>query len=604
MLTNLKAIYSVFDAYAKRKVFSLFFLMLSLAFFEIAGVLSLFPYIKMLSDPSVIQTSHFLKALYDRLHFAQENSFLIFFGFVVLAMIIARGVFFIANTYMQARFIGHMQNHLSKLNIESYMNTPYDQILFQNSSVVSKHLLIEVTNAITVITQGLILLTNAITAIALISIMMWLNPYLVIFGFLSIGLLAKLLLFFTKKVVSKIGKESEQCYRDIFQAAHEALLGIKDIKSYNAEHFFSQRFLEPTRRASVLNIKFKSLSEIPGVVIQAVGFAGLLSVMLYLLFKKGDLINILPTLAIIAMTLQRLLPSSNAIYGAISAIRRNWPGFCIVKEKVDEHAKTPPSFQDNDLNYTQNSRFLCFETLKLERLTYRYPLAPKEALIDLNLEIRQGESIGIIGTSGAGKSTLVDILVGLLPGFQGSIYYNEAKITSENSRVLRRLIGYVPQQTFLIDRTIKENIAFGISVDKIDFVALNRAITIAQLDKFLESLPEGVETWIGERGIRVSGGQRQRIGIARALYRDPDVLIMDEATNALDSATEQEFNESLKLLMNKKTLIIIAKRISSIKMCQRIVMLSEGCLVSQGNFEEFRSNESEFLKVYGSASQW
>jgi len=304
--------------------------------------------------------------------------------------------------------------------------------------------------------------------------------------------------------------------------------------------------------------------------------------------------TVLPTIGLIAVSFQRLLPSASRISNSIINIRRYKPLVYIVKGRIDSLSKNKQ--HEIDKKKAQKIRFE--HSLELSNVCYRYANSESNAIDKVSLEIPKNSSFAIVGESGAGKSTLVDILLGLLPIKIGSIRCDDIEIATNSDFFLSSMVGYVPQQVSLLDATIKENIAFGVESGNIDEVALNRALSIAQLEMLIAELPDGVNTEIGEKGSKLSGGQCQRIGIARALYRDPEILIMDEATNALDAATESDFNNALQALMGKKTLIIIAHRLTSVQICDQIVQLEKGKIVASGSYKELLAHSDAFRRIY------
>ncbi len=584
-------IFSILKQQKRQYLFGIFMLMLLSAMLELIGIGSLFPYLKILGNNDVVFSNHYLAYVYSHLHFSNMNHFLIFLGCFIFLVILLRGIATILNFYYQAKFSASTRNALSKQCMENFLARPYVQSTLNNSSVLSKHLLLETSNTVSVVTQVLLLLTNLSVAIALVSLMIWVDPLLVLCVVLFFGTTVAIVYNVTKKKVSLYAKRIEGANRVIYQSAAEALKGIKEVKAFQAEGFFFNRFFGSLTKLTSSAVYFSCISNFPGVFINVFSFGVLIIILLFLLLTKGSFITVLPIIGIIAIAIQRLLPATTAIYNSLGLIRRYEPGVRIIYEEI---AKYTPEM-DLQLKTAPRPTMRMDKAIELQNLSYKYPGCEEYALQDVCLTVKKNQSIGIVGSSGAGKTTLVDVLLGLLQATSGKLYCDSQALDEQLLRTTQ-LFGYVPQQTFLIDGTIAENVAFGEGPADLDRVKM--VCEIAQVDGFVNKLPEQYQTEIGENGVKLSGGQRQRLGIARALYKDPDILIMDEATNALDAVTEQEFNQSLQSLMGQKTMIIIAHRLSSIKMCDRIVMLDHGKVVATGTYDELIARSQEFQKLY------
>lgn len=596
MRKTLKILFSFFNSREKKYLFALILLMLSLAVIELVGVGSIFFYIKLLTNQDIVFQSKHLSFAFRLLGFREIRSFLLFLGGVIFFIMVIRGLLGCLNLYLQARFTAHMRNRLSQEILRSYITMPYVNYLSLNTAVLSKHLLIEVSNVVASISNVLLLLTEAIVACALIVMLLIVDFFLVSFIVLILGGITFGIIKYTRKHISYVARENERCYGLMFKSASQSLSGLKEIKVFNKEKFFQRQFEQPLFKASSLAVRHKVLCGFPGMIMNLMAFGTLLFILLYLLYSKSNLMNALPVIGLMAVSVQRLLPSVNKIYNAIALIRKYEPGVSIIRDMLDK-LKTVP--KEDFYIMADKTVSLKFEKLiRLCNVSFTYPGSHRKALDNISLEIIRNSAIGIIGSSGAGKSTLVDVLLGLLPVCEGKIYCDDVLLTGINRISFHRLIGYVPQQTFLLDDTLDANIAFGVPKNEINKERLAKAVRIAQLEGLIYQLPQGFDTNIGERGIKLSGGQRQRIGIARALYHDPEILILDEATNSLDLSTEAEFLESLRVLMGKKTLIIIAHRLSSLALCEKLVLIREGKIVACGTLQELTSSSPDFRELY------
>lgn len=595
----IKSLLSLTDAHDRKMLLLLGLFMLFAAFIELIGVGSLFPYVKILSDPAIIHTNHTLRSVYNYFSFSSQTSFLLLLGFLIFLMILLKGAVTCFNNYFQAKFGARMNNKIASKILNNYVNMEYSNFTSTNSTTLTKHLLYDVQNVTGVISGILNMLTNIMIGIALIALMLLADPGVVLASIAMLLFFLQLTVRFTKVRMNKLGKSNELNNRKVYKVATETFSGIKDIKIFGVENFFVNKYNVIRRILSSQTVQFNIISNVPVVVMNVVGFGTLMGVLLFLLYTKGNMIQVLPIIAIIAICIQRLLPTISAISTSIGLIRKFKPVVFIVADAV-RSLKIP------DINITssgnKNGNLSFNDKIAFKNVCYKYPDSEELALKNLSFEIKKNTTIGIVGVSGAGKSTLIDVMLGLYSHLSGSICCDDIEVNANNRSKFRSLIGYVPQRTFLLDASIKENIAFGISSDDFNNEQLEMAIKISQLKELIDELPDGVNTVIGENGLKLSGGQRQRLGIARALYNDPEVLILDEATNALDSITETEFNRSLGALMNHKTLIIIAHRLSSIDFCDYLLVMDKGEILSEGEYQSVINNK-KFKELYPQAHE-
>jgi len=353
----------------------------------------------------------------------------------------------------------------------------------------------------------------------------------------------------------------------------QGLGGAKDVKLLGRENDFLKQYSIHNRESSKVGRLNNTIQQLPRIWLELLAVCGLVALVLVMLAQGGALETIIPKLGLFAVVTFRLMPSVSRLLNVMQSLKYCLPVIDILGK--DLSLFTPENIEKEvKISSFQNA-------LELQHITYTYPEVALPSLKDISLSIKHGESVGFIGTSGAGKSTLVDILLGLLPPDQGVVMV-DGKDIRENLRGWQNQIGYVPQSIYLTDDTLLRNIAFGLSTEQIDNESVSKAIRAAHLADFIQSLPEGLNTVVGERGIRLSGGQRQRIGIARALYHDPSVLVLDEATSALDTATEKGVMDAVRELQGSKTIIIVAHRLSTIEHCDRLYRLENGQITSQG----------------------
>jgi ABC-type multidrug transport system fused ATPase/permease subunit len=394
-----------------------------------------------------------------------------------------------------------------------------------------------------------------------------------------------------RKYLTRFGQIRFAANAERYKIAQEATAGIKDVKLLGLEARYVRRFRQPARRMARVGSARTVIAQAPRYLLQGVAFGGMLLMILgMLIVQSASLGTILPLLAVYAFAGLRLLPAVQQVYQEVTSMRYNQPALVSLhRDIMDIRARAAEPIEISTEPLPLRDR------LELIDVRYSYPLAEREALQGLSISIPAHTTVGIVGSTGAGKTTAVDLILGLLVMQKGTLAVDGQPITRSNVRAWQNNIGYVPQAIFLTDDTVAANIAFGQLPEEIDRAAMERAARTAELHDFvMNELPKGYDTVVGERGIRLSGGQRQRIGIARALYTDPDVLIMDEATSALDNLTERAVMDAVHNLGHAKTIILIAHRLTTVQACDTIFMLEHGQLVAQGSYDELLDSSRKF----------
>ncbi len=568
-------------------------LILLTSLIELIGVGSLFPYIKLLENPAMVHQSHLLSSIYNGFNFSTDQSFELFIGGMIFLLVLLKGIMSTVNNYTQTRYSKDLSLRLSKNCLTSYFKMPYIRLMNENSASLSKHVIMDIDYVVQVFVSVLSIVTDCLVTMALIALMLWVDFKLISTVTIVLALVMLGTIRLTRGSLQRVGRENESVYRYVYKNINCSLQGVKDIRTYQAESYFTERFLYWKSKLLKNQITYAVVSNLPAITMNIVGFGALLLIMLYLLYQSGSLISSLPTIGIIAVAIQRLLPAATRMSTSLGTIRQYKPNVYVIRDAVDKLKEYEKEEKKNLLGEKVTFK----NTLRFENIRFNYPSRDKIVLSNISLLIKKNQSIGIVGSSGSGKSTLIDVLLGLLPVDDGKIYCDDVDITHVKG-ALFHLTGYVPQQPFLLDGTIKENIAFGISDDDVDIKTLLDVIEVAQLKELVDELPDGINTIIGEKGVKFSGGQRQRIGIARALYTNPQILIMDEATSSLDSVTEKKINMALDTIQKNKTLIIIAHRLTSVKFCKSIAVIKDGCLVSNGTHKTLSESCSVYNDLY------
>jgi ABC-type multidrug transport system fused ATPase/permease subunit len=394
-----------------------------------------------------------------------------------------------------------------------------------------------------------------------------------------------------RRYLSRIGADRVKANRERFTAVQEAFGGIKDVKVAGLEEAMLSRYDVPAKRFASHQAASQVASQLPRFAMEIIAFAGILVVALYLMAGAGGLQQALPVLSVFAFAGYRLMPAMQQLYAQLSKLRFAGPAL----EALHRDFSNLDSGGTDTLKRQRPTPMGFTDTIRLEQVSYTYPKAERPSLNGVDLTIPANTTVGLVGATGSGKTTTVDIIFGLLRPQSGLLTVDGEAIIPANLRAWQRTIGYVPQHIFLADDSVAANIALGLPPGQVDMLAVERAARIANLHDFVTGqLPQGYQTQIGERGVRLSGGQRQRIGIARALYHDPEILFLDEATSALDNLTEQAVMDAVHNLGRKKTIVLIAHRLSTVRDCDTIFVLEHGKLLEQGSYEDLLRESSRF----------
>lgn len=571
MLSSLKQLWQILSPLDKRKVIYVFILIMGMAFIESAGVISIMPFLAVLSNPNVVESNSYLKQLYDFMGAANKQNFILYLGFLSLFVVICSTVFKIVTQYAVNRFASLQRHYFSTRLLKTYLQQNYEFFIQRNSATLVKNILSEVDQLIwTMIVPALTLMSYGVVLLFMVGILLLYDPIMAIATAFVLGLFYASIYMLVRKKLTQIGQEFTQANKERYQTCQEALAGIKDVMINNAEHGYIKQFEESSRVFARHIATRETLGQVPLNVIETVGYGCLIGLAMLLVVSGKEVSHILPVLGLYGFAAYRMLPAAQNMYRAISQIK--------FSEQVLSVLKPEFALEKDELKHIEkdSTQYLKFEhSIRLENISFAYPNRMESPILNnFSLEVKKNASLGIVGKSGSGKSTLMDIMLGLLSPQQGKVYIDDVELTADNITQWRDLVGYVPQNIYLADKSIAENIAFGVAKIDIDLKRVEFVARQAQIDDFIQSqLPLGYHTLVGERGVMLSGGQRQRIGIARALYKNPQILFMDEATSALDIETEQAVNEAIQGLSGQKTMVIIAHRESAVTKCDQIVRL-------------------------------
>tara|TARA_A100001011_G_C14276381_1_gene829437 strand:+ start:155 stop:1948 length:1794 start_codon:yes stop_codon:yes gene_type:complete len=581
-MRSYKKILYLLSSQERKRAFFLLIMILIMAFLDMIGVASILPFMVVLTNPEIIETNIILKKIYEISSiFGVENNqeFLFALGVLVFFLLVFSLAFKALTTYVQLRFILMCEFTISRRLIKTYLHQPYSWFLNRHSSDLGKNILSEVNLVVSgILASWLKLIAASAVSIALIILLVFIDLKLAIVTGISLGASYGLIYKLLHRYLDRIGIDRVKSNELRFKAVTEAFSAVKEIKVGSLEQIYINRFSGPGQVFVKTQASALAGNQLPRYALEAVAFGCIMLVILYLMRQSGSFINALPIISLYAFAGYRLMPAFQQIYSSFTSLAFVNPAL----DKVHEDLKNLKTFNSIEDQYILPIK----KSISLKNIYYNYPNSSRTALKNININIPAKKTVGFVGVTGCGKTTTVDIILGLLKAQKGTLEVDGKVITEKNVKSWQRSIGYVSQQIYLSDDTVASNIAFGVDKKDIDIEIVKNVSQIANLHQFItKELPKQYQTTIGERGVRLSGGQRQRIGIARALYHNPEVLILDEATNALDNQTEQAVMESVNKLSNKITIILIAHRLNTVKKCDTIFRIDKGEIVEKGTFD-------------------
>lgn len=560
------------DGKQKRTMAGLILFMVIGAFLQTAGVGLLVSVINVVIDPRAVENSRLAGGLYALMGGSYERFAILVMSLLILTYVLKNIFLYIQQKLMYA-FIYTNQFRTSERLMRNYLRREYEFYLNADTAVVQRSITSDVNNMYALILAFLQLLSDSVVTVFVVAYCLWTNGTMTIVMGLSLGILMLVIKKVLKPVMYKAGKDNQDYYSGLFKWISQTVQGIKDVKISGKESYFTGEYQKCGKGYVDAVQRYSLYNNIPKLLIETVCVAILVGYMMVQILQgtsTEDMMTVLSTLAAAAFV---LLPCVNRMNNQINSMAYFEPFFMGVADNLqDEISGKNVDFTDFEKPV---EKLPVKRSIRMQGVTYAYPNSDRLIFDHADLEIPVGKSVGIVGVTGAGKSTVVDILLGLLKVREGKIYADDVDIMT-NYRGWLKNVGYIPQMIFMLDDTIRRNVAFGVPDGEIDEARVWEVLREAQLDEFVRSLPEGLDTGIGERGIRLSGGQRQRISIARALYEDPEVLILDEATSALDNDTEAAIMESINRFQGEKTLLIIAHRLQTIEKCDMVYRVENG----------------------------
>ena len=577
-------IWNIFTTHEKKAVAFLLATLFLVSILELFGLVLVIPYVNLMTSAT---ESEQYASRFPHLSYFFEGNYQLKITIVFCTFYILKNCMLACFTIVQQTILKRVKAKIMCRMFSYYLHQPYSYHVQTQSSELVRSITYDVNIfTVFVLQHGAVLLSEVFLLIGVLVVLMVVNPT-ALFVFIAVILPTALIYMIIKKKLLLWGKILQAKESEVISHMQCCVGGIKDTLLLGTEEYFESSF----EKNVIVQARIKRNAEVAGLIPRYTVETLMMVTMgigLFIISKTGNLESHLPSIVFLAIVSVRILPMSNRIFTAISNIRSATPSLNIVEQsgkpsdhlskRQKERKKSPP-----------------FSKLEMNKIDFAYSTEEK-IIQNLNFELRQGEVVGVVGGSGSGKTTFIDILLGLLKPDSGRISCNGEDIES-NLPAWQQRVGYVQQSVFLLDTSILENVAYGIPADKINHQRVNEVISLARLTEWVDSLPDKVKSKVGERGVRISGGQRQRIGIARALYRDPEILVLDEAASSLDNNTEHKIMEDIHNMRSARTIVMIAHRLDSIKRCDRIIVLCDGDIIKSGTYEELMTNCGHFRKL-------
>lgn len=594
VLEPFKRLYEILPVTSKRGLTLVVIVSLVASLFETASVASILPFMAIVMDPSILTEYRWAEELLASLGLHTQQAAIIAAGVLTVLVLGIGNVVTAANLWLQTRYLASARRDLATELFTGYLYLPYSFHIQRDTSSLGRVLGGDVESAIGGFLASLLsVISKGLSGIVLITLIVVVDPLVALGTVLVLGCGYMLVYRLIRIKQVTLGAKMVQASTTVGRTALEGLSGIKELRVLGRENASTVEYNKSMTELMATQASNSLASAMPRYVIEVFAYAGIVAVTLAFVLK-GEGTAAIPSLALYALAGNRLVPIFQQLFAAAITIKYH--------TRAVESLEADLAIVRNRQTDTDENQIgaLAFKTqIQLTGLSFKYPSADRLALNNITLTIPQNQSIGLVGKTGSGKTTLADVLLGLYSPASGEIKIDGVPLNSQNERAWRKRVGYVPQTVFLTNASIEKNIALGMAEEQIDIEAVKRAARMAQAEEFINQLPDGYGTIVGERGVKLSGGQRQRLGIARALYHNPDVLVFDEATSALDGMTEDAVMQAVQDLSQERTMILIAHRLRTVQACDRIVMLDSGVIVADGTYEELVSTSEPFQRLAG-----
>jgi HlyD family secretion protein len=594
MYKLLKKLFNLLTPSQRRRFYALQLLVILMAIVEIFGVASIIPFMTIVGDMSQLQQDTLIASVYQSSGITSESQFVFLLGICVLIALFISTIISMITIWRLSMFANKIGTEIADRLYSYYLKQDWLFHASGSSAQLTKQIATETLRVTGAVLVPLVHVNAKIVLAVLLSISIFIyDPTVAIIG-LSLFTLTYFIIFRVVRMrLAKYGETISDVNEKRFRLMNEGFGGIKDVLLLGRDNDFINRFKITGNIFAHSQGSITALVQTPRYFMELIAFGSMIALILYLIVShNGNLGMILPILSVYAIGSIKLLPAFQQIYTSVSLIKANISAFESIQYDLNNSFKTDSSIQKIDQSYLNPNN-----SISIENVTFTYPNKEEPALNDMNMLIPVNSVIGIVGPSGAGKSTLIDLLLSLIKPQKGQLKIDDIVINDQNSRSWQNTIGFVAQNIFLSEGTIAENIAFGIPKDEIDFEQIKKVLTLVHLNDLIKSLEKGFHTKVGERGIQLSGGQRQRIGIARALYHKAEVLVFDEATSSLDGITEKMIMEAIHDLSGKKSIILIAHRLKTVKKCDKIFFIDKGRVADHGTYNELIEKNKHFRNM-------
>ena len=598
-MNALYEIWSMLDSRQRRRLVLLQAISLLMAFSTLAGIAASMQFLAVLAEPRLIAQSRILSFLYATLGFEDQRTFVIGLGLGFAGMVLLSNAINLLGSLAMTRFALHIGDTFHGALLDEYLHRNYLFHARNNSSTLFNKV-VYATNRVTsgLLESSLILITNSVTIALIVTSTLFVNALVSIAAVVWLGGIYALIYFAARRKLFNNGLLENEVIVERARIANESLGAIKEILVLGNQRFFRQRFEEACRSISRFALSNHAIAQSPKYVLECITVLGLVGTAIFVSAGRG-VSSWLAELTFLGFAAYRLLPAIQQVFTSVVRIRTNRAMFESIADDLRLALRSKQHVAPAALDRSRMSPPP--QEITLENVSFRYAGDAPLAVREITLRIPPGALVGFVGPNGSGKTTLVDIILGLLVPESGRVVIDETPLDDTNRAAWQSGLAYVPQNIFLLDTTIGGNIALGASAADADEERMIEAARLARLDELVRSLPGGYGEVLGERGVRLSGGQRQRVGIARALYRNASVLILDEATSSLDGLAEQEILETLQTLRSERTVILVAHRLSTVKQCDVIFELDKGTLVRSGTYDELERHSPQFRRMLGKA---
>ena len=594
MYQSLKDLYSILQPEHKRRLAALQFFILCMALAELITVFSILPFMAIITDPSLLQSNELLVRVLTFLQIQDASNLIIYIGMMVISVIFLASLVSIITVWVINISAAKIGFEISSILYRNYMYEPWSFHSTNHSSWLNNKIMNEASRLTSHVLTPLLHINSKLMVILFISTgIIIANPVVALGSLIAFAVIYFLIFAAIKARLSLNGAILTNEQEARIKLIHDGFGGIKDTLILGRQHNFTEKFSHTSQKVAIAGATNQALTQTPRYFLEFFAFSGLIGiVIIFHIINNGNVVAILPTVSLFAVAAFKILPALQILYSSISMIQGNISAVDSIKPDLDKNLYNELS----NLSSPSKTDFFHHD-ITLEGITYSYPSKKDPAVLNINIKLPKNNKIAIVGASGSGKSTLLDIFLCLITADTGKILIDGILLDPSNIREFQNNIGFVPQTPFLSDGSILENISFGLPKDKIDMNAIEDAVKLAQLDDFISSLPLGIDTLVGERGVQISGGQKQRISIARSLYSKPSILVFDEATSALDGNTEADVMHEINNLSSQKTILIVAHRLSTVKKCDKIYFLNDGIVEDSGTYEELFDRNDAFQEM-------